>query len=267
MLKDDQINTIIQYSCNQLPASKKAAVEKAIQSSTTYATEFEAYNNLLTGFRALENDHFQKKMQRWEKKYQQESQLKVVSSKLGQRWAIAASLLVMMLSLWGYKQYNNKLEASDFFADYYAFEYTPDPYQDLILLRNSNYFITGTQLISKKQYELSLNAFKNYLNSDQNISISLKVETYFYMGIAALESKLPEEAVIYFKKVTNYQNSDKYEAAEWYLALALLKSEQYELFWQHIEDTILNNPKHQYHKQSLQLQNDLIAFKATVTLK
>jgi len=123
-----------------------------------------------------------------------------------QRWSAAASLI--LLATFSFLLLN---PSEPKFSEYFTH------FNELVTFRDSDSmdYAEGLEAYTRKDY----NAAYISLKEIENLSDELK----FYLGISALGSERPSEAILTFKQLSRTSSNEYYQQTKWYLGLAYWK--------------------------------------------
>lgn len=238
MLKATDIERIEAYLKGQLDEKAKQKMEEKIHSSPSFAAEVEAYRPLIEGFNALELEHFEEQMAQWERKHQQGGALKVVGkaqSKSNRRWLSIAAAIALLLIPAGILLFNNADQAGAAVAnnELEAFEqyFEPTPYQlvsrtaispdeDEEKARLEAILNNAISAYNAKEYSTAIDLFSAYV-AEKPESMHIN----FFLGVSYLAENQIDPAKAIFNELIKHKHNMYHDQAEWYLALAELKSE------------------------------------------
>lgn len=238
-LKETDLHLIDKYLQSQLDAKEeKLFVEK--QNDPDFQKELDLRKNSLSVFKKNGRQALKKKLQFLEKEIQGESiankqPTKVRNINRGAWIGVAAALLLLMGMFW----WNTQTANSDqLFAQHFQ------PYPNIIAP------IVKSKTPSTSEYEL---AFQTYEQGDYQKAIPLlekisSEEGKFYLAISQLANGDGKQAIPLLFDLNNDPSNRFYQASQWYLALAYLKTDQPDKA-NDILDLIKRIPNHNFYKQ------------------
>lgn len=209
MLSENDIQQLEDYQYNRLSSSERKAVEQQMKKDPVYKKEAKAYLRLYQGFQI---DKLSADMERWDKEQQlpQFFQLKHL--------AVAASVsLFIAMGAYLFQQRNSSP------ANYAHFY---EAYKPLNIDNRGGKAGLDSQLIWEAQ---KLYKGKKYAQAIPLLAQCSKVDCQIMLGVALLETKKENEAKAIFRELSREQSIslEKQQIASWYLALTLVKTEEW----------------------------------------
>ena len=251
MLTPKQIHDIEYYHAGLLDQSQQESLERSWLADATLHKQVKLYFELLDGFRGLELEAFDLKLQTWEEKHRQKDALlnqqdkKVIPIQKSflkrYRVAAAAVILVLLMPLGYYialssseKGSVDQLFAANF-THYKAFSLTtrtagklPDSgYTESQRDEIANQVILskGIAAYNEQNYEEAIEHLNEYLETatnEQNVN-----EVRFYLAVSQLATGDIANAKPSLAKLSKNSSSKSYrDAADWYHALTFLKAKE-----------------------------------------
>lgn len=158
-------------------------------------------------------------------------------------YLVAASIAVLFISVLSYFMLNQNT-TQNLYANYYSVNDLPS-----VIKRdnNQNDLINGVTKFKTLSYKEALVEFKNYKKTTTDLNPSV----YLYAGMANMELKQYDEAIIEFDKIINSNTIDKSKGI-WFKALLYLKKEEINNAKEILKQITQNDFKYKEAKELLQ---------------
>lgn len=237
MLNQNQIHTLEQYHKGLLNAQDQAEVESWLE-DPEFKAEAENYFQLFKGFAALELEAFGEKLQTWEAKHQQKEKEEKPSGMIvffrKYRLVVAAAVILLMMPL-GYWAFQSNNSTDQLFADNFTHfkavsfakrAVTPaGTEKEALEFTRQLRLNEGINAYNAKDYAKAIEQLTTYLSL---VEAETKVdETRLYLAISYLVEEQADKAQPIFEDLAkNAKSRRTHEAADWYLALTLIKNEE-----------------------------------------
>lgn len=238
MLNQNQIHTLEQYHKGLLNAQDQAEVESWLE-EPEFNAEAENYFQLFKGFAALELEAFGEKLQTWEAKHQQEESEKKPSGMIvffrKYRLAVAAAVILLMMPLGYWAFQSNQTNPDQLFADNFTHfkavsfakrAVTPaGTEKEALEFTRQLRLNEGINAYNAKDYQKAIEQLTTYLSLVEREDKA--DEARLYIAISYLVEEQSDKAQPIFEDLAeNAKSSRTKEAADWYLALTLIKNKE-----------------------------------------
>lgn len=241
MLSENDIQQLEDYQYNRLSSSERKAIEKRMKEDRAYKKEAKAYLRLYQGFQI---DKLSADMERWDKEQQlpQFFQLKHL--------AVAASVS-LFIALGAYL-FQQQTSSPANYAHFY------EAYKPLNLLSRGGEGGLDSQLILKAQ---TLYKEKKYAQAIPLLAQCPKTDCQLMQGVALLETQKENEAKAIFRELSREQSIslEKQQIASWYLALTLVKTEEWAAAKKELEHLLRTAKEGYYIEQAKALMQQIKA--------
>lgn len=219
MIKNLKYTEIIdRYQSNEMSADEVKIFNSDLLTNKTLAKEFRLEQEFDVIMRQDKIIDFRKKLLNNYHAGENKKKLMSFISPAGQKWYLAAALIVFLMVTGGLllftmpKSYSN----DDLFKKYYSTEHVLD------VARSGDANIVDAVIkFQEKDYKAANKLFSIILQSEAN-----NTAAWFYNGIACIETGQFDYASKSFQRIIADNNSFYIEHAEWYLGLCYLKNNQ-----------------------------------------
>jgi FimV-like protein len=245
-----QTELIEKYISDQLSEDEKKAFEQRLQEETALAEEVALHRHLHTGIRTAGRIRLLHQLAADDEQmapYHPPAQIIPFTEAVRKRfyWA-AAAVILFLIPLYLILDYNQRSRSDDLFAQYFT------PYQETDVDRGSSDPLSAAlSQYQKKNYAQALPMLEGIRGSE-----ALQDTTLFIKGNVHLALDQITEAIDCFSTVTSQPGNDYYQEAQWYLALAYLKSKDLSKAKKLLRD-IRKEDDHPYQEKAQQLLKDL----------
>lgn len=207
-MKQDQANRIESYLLGKMPKEELELFEKDLVKDKDLQMETERMRKILRGIELGFNRELKSKLQKEEGS--------ISSRSRAVKTLIYISGIAAGIALLGLIYYFAPWQSSDptrIAASFY------EPYPNIVqpLSRSEEAVNPAFSFYESGQYAEALDGFEKILSSDPFNDAAL-----FYGGIASLEMKRPEKAVVYLGKLIEKQENTFIRPAIWYASIAYL---------------------------------------------
>ncbi len=161
-------------------------------------------------------------------------------------WAVAA-VVAILIAFWGIQQVNRPLSNEDLFAQYYQ----AVPFQSGVRGSEEDLFEAAGNAYQAKDFSRASQELEKLL---QDSNFSLRPKALYFLGLSYVERNELDKAHEAFKQVPS--GSVYGPAAQWYMALVLLKSEKREEAKKALQ-RVLEGPVQSYQAQAKVLLQSL----------
>lgn len=230
------------YTAGKMTPKEKDVFEASLEKDVTLKQAFDDYLHLTEGLSAFGYAKFSEKIADWESEIAAEKNTKIVPLKSW--YMIAATISLLIVAVLGWWKFGMQDSSEELYASYYQ------PYPDILTSRGSS----GETLLNEAlyyyesgNYELAIEKLNKVLADDQDNN-----ELRFYLGQAYLANNDALKAQTVFRSLLDQNNFALYDASEWYLALASLKTGNI-IATKEVLQQINRNTNHAYREKSKQL--------------
>ena len=248
-MKELNLEQIERHLEGNLTKSEQSDFEQKMATDKAFAQEVKLFQSLIKGIDASGAVAFEKKVNSWEQAFKQGNNDNSVAKKPNRTlyYIIGIILLgIIAAGVWYISQPKAPQQELIFASNFQAYPSTA------VRGENNSDFADGLNAYDSKNYTEAVAAFEDYLNDDEATD---RLPAQFYLGISQLGADQPEAAISNFQAVIDAGYLSLEEAAQWYLALAYLKSEQYDNLQKQL-DLIINTPQHAYTSKAEKLKSD-----------
>jgi len=228
-MKDQELQEYIeQYLDDQLTIDEKDAFEERLLNDAEFKEEVEIAKEIISG---IEGASFRKQMALiHEEETKGANQQIKPAINLNWIYGIAATITLVIIAWWLLPQ---TLSNDALFDRHFQ------PYGSLLSVRGDNY--TGLEKAMKYYGKGQFAEAIELLEKD--VSDKYIIDQKFYLGISYLGLKKPKQAITHFENCLKEGNKYKWQI-KWYLGLAYILDNQYELAIQLLEQ--INKGEFQY---------------------
>jgi len=271
-MKPNKINDLDDYMNNRLSKEKRDDINHRLQTDKDFAEEANVFFDLFKGFKGLEVDALQEKMNGWEAKHQStQSQGRVLP--LGNRlfrYVAAAVVLLAFLPL-GYQVLFSSGSATpeEMFAMHFEHNNAMNMYssrsatlteeegkteEDVAKEEEAKaYASSGVDAYNNKNYKQAIQNFSAYLMTTESKSEDIQ----YYMAVSLLAENQLVKAKQSFKELLKDGSRARKADAQWYLVLTLLKENNVAEAQKHLNKVIRKKRSKRYKKKALKLKKQI----------
>lgn len=261
MLTPNEIQQLEAYYRGQLSEQDTALIEARLAQDPDFQAEWQTYESLWQGFDGLALESLMTQMQTWEQNYtaveqsqpqQPTSNVRAFTPRMFLRYA--AALVLMIGASFAYYAYTDGFSKDFKPEELFANNFTHYKAMDKTLRRGASEAIPPTASVEHslsgdseattapikpqpKHLQILESAIRSYneqkyaqaiANFEQYLAlegVSEKEDILFYLAISYLGNDQNAKAIELFKDLSS-KNHSMQSAAQWYLALSLLKDKQ-----------------------------------------
>jgi hypothetical protein len=278
MLNPKDINKLDDYSYNRSSKESRKELEQKMSENGEFNKEANIFFRLFRGFKALEVDALNQKMNKWEEKHQGAiSNPKVIKMNSLFKYAAAAILLLAFLPL-GYQYLNSEMSSDELFSDNFSHIKAINYFESrgTTMAPNSE-DRTPEQKAATAQAEIDqagliavlsrgISAYNNHQYTDATKYFSAymttaeakdKNEVEFFLAVSYLAEGNANDAKPLFQKMVKKGTRTRKADAEWYLVLTLLKENNVEQAQKNLKRIIKKRKAHAHKEKALKLQQQI----------
>jgi len=236
-ISDSDIKLIENHLQGLLTPAEKIAFEKR-KSDVVFLAELDLYLKIKKSSKAIGRSQIRQVFTSWDK----EASITKIGSWSQMGWKIAAGLLIAIGLIGILKIFSPSKDSAELFAEYYQ------PYPNLIdPIQKGD--ASSTQSITQL-YELG--KYENVLAQ----SLTNSVDS-FYVALTFLQLDQSKETITILEKFAHLDGFRFRDAAQWYLALSLIRNEQIESSLEVLTE-ISKNPNHDHLERARKLLDQLM---------
>lgn len=286
MLDPKDINKLCDYSYNRASHEDKKALEEKMHKNPDFKEDASILFNIFGGFKALEVEELNHKMNQWEQKHQTSHNTpnnKIIKMNNFFKYAAAAILLLAFLPL-GYQYLNSGMSSEELFSDNFSHKKAINYYSSRAISDDVDELYSEEEGEEKKKPEVAeaaedveeagivavlsrgINAYNNhqyaeatkYFNAYMTSSNTKdKSEIEFYLAVSYLAEGRIADAKPMFEKMSKVGTKSRKADAEWYLVLSLLKENNVEQAQKNLNKIIKKKKAHPHKEKALKLKQQI----------
>lgn len=277
MLNPKDINKLDDYSYNRSSNDKKRELEQQMSENAEFKKEANIFFRLFSGFKALELDALNQKMDKWEEKHQNTTtQPKIIKIKSFFKYAAAAILLLSFLPL-GYQYLNSSMSSDEIFAANFSHKNVINYLDNRGVTAPIDLENATPEEKAAAQAEIDqagiiavlgrgISAYNNHQYADATkylsaymttSSVKDKGEVEFLLAVSYLAEGNASDAKPLFVKMTKKGTRTRKADAQWYLVLTLLKENNVEQAQKNLKKIIKRKKAHPHKEKALKLQQQI----------
>jgi tetratricopeptide (TPR) repeat protein len=267
MKNADKLRLIEAFYRGTLTGEDKSNFSKLMNDDLSFKHEVQDYKSIFIGFEALHVEAFQKNLMSFEAKHSaQENQStevlpqqpkSVVIRSLRKFYYAAAAIALLICATFGYNQW-----ATSTFDEYFQ---TSQSIADeaLATVRGANEVFSEAQKVKKSalsaywkgNYSRAIVLLEGYVNEYNEIA-SNDYQSILVLGVSQLAENKTEKALVNLSLAAKSPDSSYKQEAEWYYALALIKTEA-EAEAITILKQLVKRKAHIHNKDAIMLLDDM----------
>ncbi len=280
MLNPKDINKLTDYSYNKSSLENRKELKQRMDTDPEFKKEATSYFSLFRGFKALELEALDQKMNEWEAQHGSAApKPKIIRMNKFFKYASAAILLLAFLPL-GYQYLNSGMTSEELFLENFSHgnvinilashrgavtsphaqksDAQPEKTkEELDQAKVEKIFGKGISAYNAHRYADAIEYFDTYITTTTTTT-QTKGQAELYLAISYLAQGQTANAKPLFAKIIEKNTNNARKAnAEWYLVLTLIKENKVEQAKKNLKNILNEKESHTHKEKALKLQQQI----------